>query len=276
MPKPTAIRDIPDMLLAFLKKAEGVATRAYRDSAGVWTIGVGHTGPEVHAAARWTDDQIDEALRRDIDTAARRLAGVVRPAALHALSDNQYAALVSFVFNLGANPAWTIWKVVNAGQLGAVPAQMLRFTKARDDRTGRLVEVRGLVNRRMAEVALWKTADVTEAVAIVGAAAAPPPVSGFMRMTETPPEPMPGKPLAVSKSFVASAAAAVATGASAALALVEPAAQGAQAAADAIAPFAAGSAMVAEWRGALLLVAAALAMATPMLIALKAYRSRTR
>ena len=272
----TPIRPIPDLLPGFLKKAEGVRLRAYRDSAGVWTVGVGHTGPQVHAGVVWTGNQVDAALRQDIEVAARRLAGVVKAKALLALSDHQYAALLSFVFNLGANHAWTIWKVIDAGRLDGVPTQLLRFTKARDERTGRLVEIAGLVNRRMAEVALWKSADVAGAVSIVNAAAEPPPASGVVRLFDTPPEPMPTKPLATSKSFMASVSAALATLASALLPLVVPAAEGARTAAETVAPFAEGSELVAHWRGLLLAVAAALALAAPLLIALKAHRARTQ
>jgi lysozyme len=269
-------RPIPDLTADFLKRVEGVRYRAYRDSAGVWTIGVGHTGPEVHPGEVWNEAQVDAALRRDIETAAARLAEVTRRAALDGLTDHQYAALLSFVFNLGANPKWTLWKVVNARQFDGVPAQLLRFTKAREPKTGRLAEVRGLVHRRMAEVALWKTADVQAAEAIAAAAAAPPPPSGFMRLSDTPPEPMPVKPLATSKSFWASVSAAAAAVASALLQVVEPAAHGAKAAVDAIAPFADGSSVVTHWRTLLLPVAAALALAAPMLIALKTYKGRVQ
>ena len=31
-----------------------------------WTIGVGHTGPEVHRGLTWTDRQVDDALKFDI------------------------------------------------------------------------------------------------------------------------------------------------------------------------------------------------------------------
>jgi GH24 family phage-related lysozyme (muramidase) len=269
-------RPIPVSLPGFLKRVEGVRHRAYRDSAGVWTIGVGHTGPEVDPAAVWTEAQVDAALARDIRAAANRLAAVVRPAPLEALSEHQYAALLSFVFNLGANPKWTLWKVIAARQFDGVPTQLLRFTKARDPKTGRLVEVRGLVHRRMAEVALWKTADVQAAETIAASAQAVPPPSGFMRLSDTPPEPMPVKPLTRSKSFWTSVSAAAAALASAALPVIEPAAHGARTAVDAIAPFADGSAVVANWRSFLLTAAAILALAAPLLIALKTYRGRVQ
>ena len=75
-------RPIPASLPGFLKRVECVRYQAYRDSAGVWTIGVGHTGPEVHPGGVWTESQVDLALARDIQVAANRLATVVKPAAI--------------------------------------------------------------------------------------------------------------------------------------------------------------------------------------------------
>lgn len=166
--------------------------------------------------------------------------------------------------------------MVNTRQFEAVPAQLLRFTKARDPKTGALVEVRGLVNRRMAEVALWKTADVGAAETIAATAATHPPPSGFMRLSDTPPEPMAVKPLARSKSFWASVSAAAAAVGSALLQVVEPAAHGARTAVDAISPFADGSSIVTQWRSLLLATAAGLALAAPLLIALKNHKGRVQ
>jgi len=39
---------------------------AYLDPVGIWTIGYGHTGPEVVEGLVWTDEQCDEALKRDL------------------------------------------------------------------------------------------------------------------------------------------------------------------------------------------------------------------
>lgn len=45
---------------------EGRRRKAYKCSMGVWTIGVGHTGPEVHEGLEWDDAQIDAAFELDI------------------------------------------------------------------------------------------------------------------------------------------------------------------------------------------------------------------
>jgi len=54
---------------AQLEGFEGRRNEAYQCSMGVWTIGIGHTGPEVHEGLVWTDDQIDDAFDADITEA---------------------------------------------------------------------------------------------------------------------------------------------------------------------------------------------------------------
>jgi lysozyme len=52
-----------------LKEFEGWEREAYPDpltKGDPWTIGVGHTGPEVHKGLVWTDEQIAQALEEDI------------------------------------------------------------------------------------------------------------------------------------------------------------------------------------------------------------------
>jgi len=49
-----------------LAEFEGRRHKAYKCTQGVWTIGVGHTGPEVHEGLEWTDEQIDAAFELDL------------------------------------------------------------------------------------------------------------------------------------------------------------------------------------------------------------------
>lgn len=56
-------------LRSMLEREEGRVATAYPDPlthADPWTIGVGHTGPEVHAGLVWSNSQIDAALDSDI------------------------------------------------------------------------------------------------------------------------------------------------------------------------------------------------------------------
>ena len=96
-----------------LKKREGVRNRAYLDTKGIPTIGVGHTGPEVYMGLVWTDQQVTDAFADDIQWAEDAVNGYVKVA----LTQNQFDALVSFVFNIGetAFRRSTLLRVLNTG-----------------------------------------------------------------------------------------------------------------------------------------------------------------
>ena len=98
-------------------------------------------------AAKWFEEDLDIAER-----AVRKYVKV-------ALNQNQFDALVDFVFNCGASnlASSTLLKLLNRGDYAAVPAQLMRWTKARDRKTGKMVELRGLVIRRKWEADLWSS-----------------------------------------------------------------------------------------------------------------------
>jgi len=143
--------------LNLVKKFEGLHkvteqgdVRAYRCPAGKWTIGYGHTRG-VKSGLRASKGECDKMLLEDLHEAGN----AVRSAVNVPLSQNQYDALVSFVFNLGAGNfrSSTLLKKLNKGLYEEIPAQILRWNKARVD--GQLTELRGLTRRRTAEAALW-------------------------------------------------------------------------------------------------------------------------
>ena len=96
-----ANRKIGQAGLALIKQYEGCRLAAYRCAAGVWTIGYGHTAG-VHSGMTITQAQADAYLQQDI----AKFAGYVNnPAYVPItanLNQNQFDALVSFAFNLGA------------------------------------------------------------------------------------------------------------------------------------------------------------------------------
>ena len=55
-----------ECLIEKLKEFEGLRTEAYRDAAGVWTIGYGHTGRDVKRGDRITEYWATDLLRRDL------------------------------------------------------------------------------------------------------------------------------------------------------------------------------------------------------------------
>lgn len=262
------VRKIPRILLEFLISAEALKTRAYQDSKGVWTIGVGHTGPEVRRGLVWTVEQCMRALVVDATDHAELLEKRIGADIIAELSEHQYAALVSFVFNLGAGPKWTIWKVLKRRQFDAVPAQLKRFNKI-TLADGRVKTLPGLIKRRAAEVQLYETPDVMAptvamemATPLVSAEHIP---SSEIRRLPTPPELLPRKPLVHSKSFMTTGASGIAGIFAAATSWIAenlPKAQGgAKAALDQIQPFAGGSDAVATMASTLTTVCAVLAVA---------------
>jgi len=201
---------------------------------------------------------------------ARAVSARLTPSVLAELTDHQYAALVSFVFNLGASPRWTLWKVLNARAFDQAPGQMMRFDKVRTAAGTRTLP--GLTHRRAAEVALWRTADAREAAAVATASHEPAPPSGVTRLAETPPAPGPVKPLHRSRSFMATVAAAAA---SVPVAL-EGLRSGAEAVARAIGPYEHRSAWLQDAAGTLAVACAAMATLSVVLQWLKHRRALTQ
>ncbi len=136
-------------LAAALARAhEGCRLSAYRDPGkGIWTIGFGHTGPEVQRGLIWTQTHADQALEGDMATALDQVARLKQ----RVLSDQQMAALGDFVFNLGAGNLEhsELLSLVNAGRWMDTARQFLRF-----DHIG-IIQSRGLLLRRLEEAALF-------------------------------------------------------------------------------------------------------------------------
>lgn len=253
------VRPVPAIALDFLRRVEGCRLDAYRDSGGVWTAGYGHTGSDVLEGHRYSQARADAWLAQDATTASVRLAGRVKESVLATLSDHQYAALVSFVFNLGAAPGWALWRVLNAGDVDQVPVQMLRFDKVREP-NDRLVSLPGLAHRRAAEVTLWRLPDAAVAAAVVNSAPSNPS-SGEVRRADTPPAPMTGPPLARSGSF----GTAIATAVAAAPVAITQVRTSAQAISDAIGPYSDKSDVLQHSMSLLACVCAGLAVAAVIL-----------
>lgn len=140
-----------------LRQLEGCRLTAYQDGAGVWTIGYGHTGPDVHAGLTWTQAGANAALDVDLGW---RISGVQKLLVPVMLSGNQFSALVIFAFNTGltALAGSTALRDIKAGHLDLVPAALALWDKIHDA-SGVPVVSPGLVNRRNAEIALWNTPD---------------------------------------------------------------------------------------------------------------------
>ena len=150
-PSPTPGIDWLTPCLPLVKEFEGCKLEAYLCPANVWTIGWGHTGPEVTKGLKWTQQQADDALAADLREAH---AGMLRALPMVAgYSGPRQAALVSWVFNVGAGAAAdsTLRRRLAAGE---DPNTVIREELPRWNKGGSGV-LEGLVRRRAAEVALF-------------------------------------------------------------------------------------------------------------------------
>lgn len=109
-------------LYDFLKQWERFRPTAYNDGRGVWTIGYGHTAG-VKEGDTCSMAQATEWLQQDVVSAVVAVSRRVRVP----LSQNQFDALVSLVFNCGPAPLEkTIGECLKAGNYqGAADAFLL-------------------------------------------------------------------------------------------------------------------------------------------------------
>ncbi len=114
-----------DQGLELIKEREGVRNEAYLDSKRIPTIGVGHTGPEVHLGLVWTDEQVTDALRKDMAWVEGSINSKVR----EPLEQFEHDALASFVFNIGEGQfaSSTLLRLLNAGDHVGAAAQFDRW-----------------------------------------------------------------------------------------------------------------------------------------------------
>ena len=127
---------------------EGLKTKAYQDSVGIWTIGIGTIqypdGKKVKKGDVCTDSQAYEYLKYEVDKKVGTINGLLNGVTLN---QNQFDALVSFSFNLGLGTLKqsTLLKKLNTGDTDGAAAEILKFHFAGPK------SIPGLVARRQAE-----------------------------------------------------------------------------------------------------------------------------
>ena len=139
------IMAIAQSTLAFITKEEGARNKAYKDSKGLWTIGVGHLikADEQHLLnATLTDQQVEELLRNDLKWCSEAVESSVRVP----LEQHQFDALYSLCFNIGgtAFKNSTVVKRINANDLKGAADAIEMWNKPAV-----------LINRRKREKALF-------------------------------------------------------------------------------------------------------------------------
>jgi lysozyme len=124
------IMAIAQSTLDFIAKEEGSRNKAYHDSKGLLTIGVGHLikANEQHLVnAVLTDEQIKDLLKRDLKWCSEAVENSVRVP----LKQPAFDALYSFCFNIGETnfKRSTVVKRINAGDLKGAADAMLMWDK---------------------------------------------------------------------------------------------------------------------------------------------------
>lgn len=136
---------------------EGIVLSRYRDSVGVWTIGVGHTSAAGGIDPRTFTGQLTmrqalALLRTDI----AKYEADVRRAVTVALEQHEFDALVSFHYNTGAVARAELTASLNAGNRSKAGRQFLNYMKPPE-----------IGNRRRAESTLFLTGQYPDAAVTV-------------------------------------------------------------------------------------------------------------
>jgi lysozyme len=129
---------------------EGCELEAYPDpgtGGDPWTIGFGHTGPEVKPGMRITQEQAEEFLRRDLAKVEKCVNNSVKGV----ITQNQFDALCSFAYNVGCGAFGksTLLRYLNDGDDLSAAREFLRWNKAGNK------TLPGLVRRRQEEMDLF-------------------------------------------------------------------------------------------------------------------------
>jgi len=158
----------------------GPALTPYLCPAGKWTIGYGHTGPDVGPdTPAITSARALELLDKDLDWAE----AIVEKAAPD-VNANEFAAMASMCFNVGPGDpkrkidgflTSSVLRLHNKGDKAGAARAFALWNKATDPKTGKLVELPGLTRRRLREAELYLTPDHAADVQLMPQAVAPPP-----------------------------------------------------------------------------------------------------
>lgn len=131
-----------------IKQFEGFSAAPYVCPGGKLTIGYGHTATVTEQTPAISEQQAEYLLLSDVSAAENAVLQMVDVP----MNDNQFSALVSFVFNIGASAfaRSTLLKKLNESDYESAAGQFERWAYAK----GKKLE--GLVRRRAAERELFE------------------------------------------------------------------------------------------------------------------------
>jgi len=141
------LMNISEEGLSLIKKFEGCELKAYRCAANVLTIGYGTT-KGVTEDMEITKEEAESILKEEM----HEYEGYINDMVKVPLEQNQFDAMVSWVFNLGSTnlSSSTLLKKLNNSEYDEVPSQIKRWNKA----GGKVLD--GLIRRREAEALLFE------------------------------------------------------------------------------------------------------------------------
>lgn len=142
-----------------IKHYEGCSLTAYRDSDNILTIGYGHTGSDVYEGETISQDKADQLFLNDISSFVKMLNNALTVS----LEQNQFDALLSFLYNVGPGEVGvkdglfhlksggpsTLWKMIESENFSGAAGQFTLWC-----RSGGVV-LRGLLARRRSEQILF-------------------------------------------------------------------------------------------------------------------------
>lgn len=135
--------------LDLIKRFEGFSARPYKCPAGKMTIGYGHVIRPAENLDKINPEQAETLLREDVGIAE----GCIRRNVKTGLSQSQFDALVSFIYNVGtqAFEKSYLLRLLNQGDSERAARQFSRWVFARG------VPLPGLIARRTAEKLMFLT-----------------------------------------------------------------------------------------------------------------------
>jgi lysozyme len=134
-----------------LIEREGCRLTAYKDTAGVWTIGVGHTSgagpPHVKSGMKITQGQADAIFADDVSEFESEVASLTRDD----IKQHEFDAYVSLCYNIGggAFAGSTTLQRYNAGDIVGAAESLLWWNKPPEIKARRRGEHQQFLNLQM-------------------------------------------------------------------------------------------------------------------------------
>lgn len=146
-------------IVEFITSFEGFSAKPYLDISGVPTIGYGATYYQDGRKVTMQDPPITRACAIELKAFhIKETEKVIYKYVKSKLNQNQFDALVSWVYNFGQGNlrTSTLLKKINANPNDpSIKTSWLQWNKARNKHTGKLEVSNGLTRRRNEEVAIY-------------------------------------------------------------------------------------------------------------------------